>query len=89
MLVKSLEQLAGAEETVVRDEAVRSLEKISSRLNQDDNSGVLVPCILNLAQAESFTNKVSAINLMSAIFDRTGAHQEGLRKYAKVIKEVP
>ena len=80
VLVPILEQLAAAEETVVREEAIRSLIKISDKLSQDETSGVIVPCILRLANAESFTNKVSAINLMSATFDKAGVHQETLRK---------
>ena len=86
--MKSLQILAGAEETVVREEAVRSLDKISSNLNQDDNLGIIVPCIMDLSASEYFTHKVSAINLMSCIFDRAGSQQESLRKYAKFIEEV-
>lgn len=50
--------------------------KISEKLNADENSGVIVPCILRLADNDSFTHKVSAIHLMSAIYDRVGNHQE-------------
>ena len=72
--------MAAAEETVVREESIRSLIKISERLSHDENAGVIVPCVLRLANAESFTNKVSAIHLMSAVFDKAGIHQETLRK---------
>lgn len=65
---------------MVREEAIRSLIKISEKLNHDENSGIIVPCVLRLANAESFTNKVSAINLMSAVFDKSGVHQDTLRK---------
>ena len=80
VVIPILETLAAFEETVVRDEAVSSICTISSKLTSEHNAGVIVPCVLRLANGDWFTSKVSALHIMSSLYDRSGIHKDTLRK---------
>lgn len=83
IVIPLLEQLCNFEETVVRDAACQSLIDISQKLSDEENTTVIVPCVLRLAEGTWFTNRVSAINLMSNIYEKTGEHKGTLRKKIK------
>jgi len=78
--VPILENLASFEETVVREEAVKSMINIANKLTPEQNASCIIPCVLRLANGNWFTNRVSAIHVMSAIYDKAGVHQDTLRK---------
>ncbi len=80
LIVPILETLAVFEETVVRQEAVSSLIKLSTALPAEQNAAVLIPCVLRLANGDWFTNRVSAIHIMSSLYDKSGLHKDTLRK---------
>lgn len=75
-----LEHLAAVEETVVRDGAVDSINKIAEKLAQDTIELNLIPTTLRLARGIWFPARVSAINIMVSIYDRSGIHKETLKK---------
>lgn len=79
-IVPILETLCSFEETVVRDAACQSLIDISDKLSEEENINVIVPCVLRLAEAAWFTSKVSALNIMSHIYEKTGEYKATLRK---------
>lgn len=64
----------------MREEAVNSLIKLSNVLPAEQNAAVLIPCVLRLANGDWFTNRVSAIHIMSALYDKSGLHKDTLRK---------
>lgn len=75
-----LENLCSFEETVVRDAACESFITLSDKLSEEENTEVIVPCILRLAEAAWFTNRVSALYTMSHIYEKTGEHKATFRK---------
>ncbi len=67
------------EETVVRDEAVKSLEKVANKL---DASALLNQFLLmtqRLACSELFTSRISAINLIADLYPKFGTQKESIR----------
>ena len=75
-----LEELAKHDETVVRDEATKSLVAICEALDDDEIQNVFVPIITRLAGAEWFTGRVSACSLFERAYPRAGAQKERLRR---------
>uniref|UniRef100_M4BZL6 Phosphatase PP2A regulatory subunit A/Splicing factor 3B subunit 1-like HEAT repeat domain-containing protein n=1 Tax=Hyaloperonospora arabidopsidis (strain Emoy2) TaxID=559515 RepID=M4BZL6_HYAAE len=68
ILVEPLEVLAGVEETVVRDRAVDSLQKVVAVVpNVDD---VMVPLAKRLAEGDWFTSRVSVCALFASIYSK-------------------
>lgn len=80
ILIPLLENLCQFEETVVRDAAIQSIVEISEKITEEECISVIVPCILRLADGAWFTSKVSAIILMSSIYEKTGEYKTSLRK---------
>ena len=80
VVLGTLELLVGVEETVVREQAVRSIIRIASTLSEAEVGSVLAPMVLRLAQGERFSSKVSAVNLMAAAYPRSGSLKEKLRQ---------
>ncbi|OMJ69527.1 hypothetical protein SteCoe_32720 [Stentor coeruleus] len=78
-LLSSLETLAALDETVVREQAVKTLNSISSSLSDADVSNLLIPIVLKLANAENFSARISACSLFTAAYPRAGALKEKLR----------
>lgn len=73
-MVKTLEKLAVFEETVVRDQSVRSMISIAENLSPEQNAASVIPCVLRLASGNWFTNRVSAIHIMASLYDKAGVH---------------
>lgn len=83
ILIQYLETLAGVEETVVRDMAVKSLNTICASLNDYEILNSYIPMILKLANNEAnFTCRVSAVNLMYSIYPKAGSQKEKIRQYS-------
>jgi len=80
ILIPALETLASVEETVVRDAAVKSLQTLSGLLSDSEIQNTYIPMILRLANGEWFTSRVSAVNLMYAIYPRAGGLKEKIRQ---------
>lgn len=63
MFLDLLEQLAGANETVVRMQATDSLNKICEKLSDAEVQNVYAPLIIKLAQGDWFPQRQSACQL--------------------------
>ena len=75
-----LEKLAKVDETVVREQAARSLTTISEALSDAEMQNVFCPLVIRLAQAEWFTGRVSSCHLFYHAYARSNAQKERLRK---------
>jgi len=75
-----LEELAKHDETVVREEATKSLTLICDALDDDEIQNIFCPIITRLAGAEWFTGRVSACSLFERAYPRAGAQKERLRR---------
>jgi len=79
-LLPLLEKLAGEEECVVRNAAVRSLVKLVQPVQKADVATKFVPLIRRLANGDWFTTRVSACGLFSCCYPFVEAQlQEELR----------
>jgi serine/threonine-protein phosphatase 2A regulatory subunit A len=88
LLIAPLENLATMEEAVVRDQAVRSLAKITEKLTDSDIASVLAPVVLRMASSEAFYCRVSACGLFNAVYTRAGSSKEKLReKFLELTRE--
>jgi serine/threonine-protein phosphatase 2A regulatory subunit A len=79
-LIPPLETLATLEETVVRDQAVKSLIKLAGRLTDSEVTTHFAPMVLRLATTEPFTSRVSACGLFSSAYARAGSQKDKLRQ---------
>lgn len=75
-----LETLAKSDETVVREQATKSLTNICNNLSDEELQNVFCPLVIRLAQAEWFTGRVSACSLFYHAYHRSNAQKERLRK---------
>lgn len=81
LVLPSLEILSAVEETVVRDQAVRSLNVVSKLLSDNEILNKYIPMVLKLANNDTnFTCRVSAIHLMCHIYHRAGSVKEKIRQ---------
>lgn len=78
VLLPPLEILASTEETLVRDKAVESLNKIAAQLSQEQLFHDFIPLIEHLATADWFSSKVSSCGLFKSVIFRV--KDDGLRK---------
>lgn len=69
VLVETLEALAGVEETVVRDRAVESLQKVVEVMPSVGE--IMTPLIKRLAEGDWFTSRVSACSLFAPVYGKT------------------
>ena len=60
VFLTSLEALAKQDETVVREQAAKSLTTISENLSDAEIQNVFAPLVIKLAQGEWFTGRVSS-----------------------------
>merc|ERR1711981_1461045 len=60
VFMQLLEDLARQDETVVREQAAKSLTMISEKLSDAEIQNVLAPLVIKLAQSEWFTARVSS-----------------------------
>ncbi|KAJ1759731.1 protein phosphatase 2A structural subunit [Coemansia sp. RSA 2523] len=80
VLLRPLENLAAAEETVVREKAVESINKLVSGMDQLHVEEYLIPCIARLSSGEWFTSRSSAAGLYASAYGKvTDAIQSKLR----------
>lgn len=88
-LLPLLEQLAGFDETVVREQAIKSITIICSLLTDGQIADTIVPMILRLASNETnFTCRVSAVSLMCPLYARAGNLKEKIRqKFTELCSE--
>ena len=81
VLLPLLESMCSVDETVVRNEAVKSLASISKTLSESDMAGQFAPMVIRLAQGEWFTSRVSACSLFYFAYPNSGSQKDKLRKY--------
>lgn len=80
ILLRPLENLAAAEETVVRDKAVESINRLVDVMDQLQVEEYLIPCVARLSSGEWFTSRSSAAGLYAAAYGKvTDAIQAKLR----------
>ena len=70
VLLAPLEQLAGSEETAVREKAVASLAKIVEQVSEHTLMDHVLPLLRRAANADWFTNRISATALFPIIYPR-------------------
>ena len=75
-----LQDLAGAQETVVRQQATESLNIICEQLSDVELQNVYAPMVIKLATGEFFPQRVSSCHLFEKCYSRAGTHKEKLRK---------
>ncbi|CAB55176.1 Protein phosphatase PP2A regulatory subunit A [Schizosaccharomyces pombe] len=71
VLLSPLENLAATEETVVRDKAVDSLNKVCICLSQEQLEQYFVPLVQRLSTAEWFTSRASSAGLYCAAYSQS------------------
>ena len=80
VFIQLLEDLSRQDETVVRDQATKSLTMISEKLSDAEIQNVLAPLVIKLAQSEWFTARVSSCLLFFPCYSKAGPQKEKLRK---------
>lgn len=75
-LLKPLEALCTVEEGAVRDEASKSINKILSGVKVKDHEEELVNLFTRLIKGEWFTSKISATNILPAIYPNVSSHAQ-------------
>jgi serine/threonine-protein phosphatase 2A regulatory subunit A len=81
VLLPPLEVLCSVDETVVREQAVKSLSKIAESLSSTDMQNVFAQMVIRLSTTESLPSRVSSIGLLTPCYKRAGNQKEKLRKY--------
>jgi serine/threonine-protein phosphatase 2A regulatory subunit A len=67
-----LEELSRSDETVVREQASKSLTIIVNKLQDTDVQNTFCPIVIKLAQSEWFTGRVSSCALFEPCYKRAG-----------------
>ena len=75
-----LEILAKVDETVVREQVVKSMSGICDTLTDADTQNLFAPMIIRLGQADWFTGRVTACHLFHSSYTKSGNMKEKLRK---------
>ena len=75
-----LVRLAQESETVVREEAAKSLNMICDTLSDAEVTNVYVQTVMDLAVNEWFPSRQSSCRLFEKCYPRAGHHKEKLRK---------
>ncbi|KAJ1989000.1 protein phosphatase 2A structural subunit [Dimargaris cristalligena] len=90
VLLHPLENLASVEETMVRDKAVASINKICAVLNPAQLESDFVPMLKRLHSADWFTNRASAAGLFAVPYKRVSpAIQDEMRQaYGQLCQDV-
>lgn len=79
-LLPLLEALCSTDETVVREQAVKSLSKIADALTAADIQGIFAPMVIRLSTTDSLPSRVSSIGLITSCYKRAGTQKEKIRK---------
>lgn len=80
VLLPLLEVLCCVDETVVREQAVKSLAKIADALTGADINNVFAQMVIRLSTTDSLPSRISSINLLTPCYKRAGTQREKLRK---------
>ena len=75
-----LEALASESETVVREQATESLNKIVLKLSDAEIQNDYAPLVIKLASGEWFTSRQSSVNLFKNCYQKSGTNKDKLRK---------
>lgn len=78
ILLEIFESLLLAEETVVREEAVKKLSPFLASCKEDFIVKRVLPLVIKLYENESFTGKVSACMMIRQIYSKSGKEKENL-----------
>ncbi|KAI8360277.1 ARM repeat-containing protein [Mortierella sp. GBAus27b] len=80
ILLQPLENLAAVEETMIRDKAVESLNKVCPVLNQAQLEQYYIPLLKRLSMGDWFTSRTSAAGLYACGYALVSpAHQDDMR----------
>ena len=79
-MLGALEKLAGIEETIVREQAVKSLCVLFAHSSQDSLTHKALPVVYNLAVSDSFSSRISACGLCVAAYSFAEDQKETLRQ---------
>ncbi len=88
-VLNCLELLAGQEETVVRDQAVKSIINILNNSNDAEVTNHFVPLLNRLSSNSlNFTCRLSAVTLITKVYPRAGTFKDRLRaKFTELCSE--
>jgi len=75
-----LESLCSADETVVRNQAVKSLINISKALSSSSIEEVFAPMVIRLSSMETLPSRLSSIGLITCCYKQSGKYKQQLRK---------
>jgi serine/threonine-protein phosphatase 2A regulatory subunit A len=73
LLLPLLENLAKQDETVVREQAGKSLNTIAKSLSDAEIQNIFAPLVIRLAQGEWFTGRVTSASLFQNAYARSNA----------------
>lgn len=85
-LLPLLESLCNTDETVVRNQAIKSLVSISSALSNENVEEVFAPMVLRLSSMEVLPARLSSIGLITCCYKGAGRQKKSLRKYLCSLK---
>ncbi|WFD01964.1 protein phosphatase regulatory subunit Paa1 [Malassezia obtusa] len=74
LLLGPLESLATVEETVVREKACESINKIGKIMNEQQVQEAYLPLLKRLSNGDWFTSRTSAASLFASVYDRVPTH---------------
>ena len=88
-LLAPLETLATVEETVVREKAVESLNKVCSQLSPEHLLDNFIPLVRRLAGGDWFTSRISACGLFAASYGSAppGTQEEMRTSFAQLCRD--
>ncbi|WFD30342.1 protein phosphatase regulatory subunit Paa1 [Malassezia sp. CBS 17886] len=70
LLLGPLECLAAVEETVVREKACESINKIAATMNEQQMQDAYLPLLKRLSNGDWFTSRTSAASLFASAYDK-------------------
>ena len=77
-----LKELAKVDETIVRDQAAKTMEKIEESLSPKHVQGTFVPLVMELISEEWFTGRLTASLLIPTAYPKaTQKQKEKLKKF--------
>ncbi|WFD41919.1 protein phosphatase regulatory subunit Paa1 [Malassezia psittaci] len=74
LLLGPLENLATVEETVVREKACESINKVATVLNEQQVQEYYLPLLKRLTNGDWFTSRTSAASLFASVYDNVPAN---------------
>ncbi|KAK9470092.1 armadillo-type protein [Dipodascopsis tothii] len=80
-LISPLESFAGVEETLVRDKATASLNRICDQMTPEQVESSFMPLVQRLTNAEWFTNRVSVAAIYAYVYARVSDKSKTLLRH--------